>query len=66
MIELEAEVYPINIDWSCCDDGIRDKINNKLIERGITFEDGVVIGEDKEILKSIGEILLEVYKEVSK
>jgi len=52
----------VSIDYSCCDDLIEEKINNKFVEKYGYSPSGVVVGNIK-MLKGLGKILLEVYEE---
>jgi len=54
---------PINIDWSCCSEEIKDAINIKFLNKVGVDADDMVVG-DKRLLQFLGEIMLEVYEEM--
>lgn len=56
---------PVNIDWSCCSEEIKDLINEKFLNKVGIDTDDMVIGDER-LLQYLGVIMVEVYDEVTK
>jgi len=52
----------VSIDYSCCDENIKERINDMFVDKYGYNPYDVIIGNIK-MLKGLGEILIEVYKE---
>ena len=54
----------VNIDWSCCEPDIRDKIDKKFYEKFGLHLDGAISG-DIRVVSKVATVLNSVYKDMS-